>query len=47
MTTVSTSRWPTPSGRLPLPLVGSVLALLLTLWLTAPIVEVDFVRLIT
>lgn len=47
MTTVSTWRWPTPSGRLPLPLVGSVLALLLTLWLTAPIVEVDFVRLIT
>jgi len=45
MTTVSTWRWPTPSGRLPLPLVGSVLALLLTLWLTAPIVEVDFVRL--
>jgi len=45
MTTVLTWRWPTPSGRLPLPLVGSVLALLLTLWLTAPIVEVDFVRL--
>jgi len=45
MTIVSTWRWPTPSGRLPLPLVGSVLALLLTLWLTAPIVEVDFVRL--
>lgn len=47
MTTVSTWRWPTPSGRLPLPLVGGVLALLLTLWLTAPIVEVDFVRLVT
>jgi len=47
MTTVSTWRWPTPSGRLPLPLVGGVLALLLTLWFTAPIVEVDFVRLFT
>jgi len=47
MTTVSTWRWPTPNGRLPLPLVGGVLALLLTLWLTAPIVEVDFVRLFT
>lgn len=47
MTTVSTWRWPTPNGRLPLPLVGGVLALLLTLGLTAPIVEVDFVRLFT
>lgn len=47
MTTVSTWRWPTPNGRLPLPLVGGVLALLLTLWLTAPVVEVDFVRLFT
>lgn len=47
MTTVSIWRWPTPSGRLPLPLVGGVLALLLTLWLSAPTVEVDFVRLIT
>ena len=46
MTTVSTWRWPTPSGLLPLPLVGGVLALLCGLWLTAPIVEVDFVRLI-
>jgi phosphonate transport system permease protein len=45
MTTVSTWRWPTPNGRLPLPLVGGVLALLGMLWLTAPIVEVDFVRL--
>lgn len=46
MTTVWTWRWPTPSGWLPLPLVGGVLALLCALWLTAPIVEVDFVRLI-
>ncbi|PKM44715.1 MAG: phosphonate ABC transporter, permease protein PhnE [Gammaproteobacteria bacterium HGW-Gammaproteobacteria-1] len=46
MTTVSTWRWPTPSGWPPLPLVGGVLALLCALWLTAPIVEVDFVRLI-
>lgn len=45
MTTVSTWRWPTPDGRLPLPLVGGALALLCMLWLTAPIVEVDFVRL--
>jgi len=45
MTPVSTWRWPTPNGRLPLPLVGGVLALLGMLWLTAPIVEVDFVRL--
>lgn len=45
MTPVSTWRWPTPSGWLPLPLVGGVLALLCALWLTAPIVEVDFVRL--
>ena len=45
MTTVSTWRWPTPNGLLPLPLVGGVLALLCGLWLTAPIVEVDFVRL--
>lgn len=39
-------RWPTPNGLPPLPLVGGVLALLAGLWLTAPIVEVDFVRLI-
>lgn len=45
MTTVSTWRWPTPDGLLPLPLVGGVLALLAGLWLTAPLVEVDFVRL--
>ena len=46
MTTVSTWRWPTPNGLPPLPLVGGVLALLCGLWLTAPIVEVDFVHLI-
>lgn len=46
MTTVSTWRWPTPSGWLPLPLVGGVLVLICALWLTAPMVEVDFVRLI-
>lgn len=45
MTTVSTWRWPTPSGWLPLPLLGGVLALLCALWLTAPIVEADVVRL--
>ncbi|PKO84665.1 MAG: phosphonate ABC transporter, permease protein PhnE [Betaproteobacteria bacterium HGW-Betaproteobacteria-11] len=46
MTTVSTWRWPTPNGLPPLPLVGGALALLAGLWLTAPVVEVDFVRLI-
>jgi len=46
MTTVSTWRWPTPDGLPPLPLVGGVLGLLAGLWLTAPVVEVDFVRLI-
>ena len=46
MTTVSTWRWPTPSGWLPRPLLGGVLVLLCALWLTAPLVEVDFVRLI-
>lgn len=45
MTTVSTWRWPTPDGRPPLPLVGGVVVLLAVLWLTAPVVEVDFVRL--
>lgn len=46
MTTVSTWRWPTPNGLLPMPLIGGVLALLCTLWLTASVVEVDFVRMI-
>ncbi|MBK8132184.1 MAG: phosphonate ABC transporter, permease protein PhnE [Gammaproteobacteria bacterium] len=46
MTTALIWRWPTPNGLPPLPLVGGVLALLAGLWLTAPIVEVDFVRLI-
>lgn len=45
MTPVLTWRWPTPNGWPPLPLVGGVLALLGLMWLTAPIVEVDFVRL--
>ena len=45
MTTVSTWRWPTPNGLPPLPLIASVLALVCGLWLTAPMVEVDFVRL--
>ena len=45
MTAVLRWRWPTPSGLPPLPLVGGVLALLIGLWLTAPLVEVDFVRL--
>lgn len=47
MTTVSTWRWPTPSGLPPASLIVAVLALLAGLWLTAPIVEVDFVRLVT
>ena len=46
MTPVLTWRWPTPDGWPPLPLVGGVLALLAGLWLTAPLVEVDFVHLI-
>ena len=46
MTTALIWRWPTPNGLPPLPLVGGVLALLAGLWLTAPIVKVDFVRLI-
>ncbi len=46
MTQASTWRWPTPNGLLPLPLVGSVLALACSLWLTAPIVEVDLVHLV-
>ncbi len=45
MTTASTWRWPTPNGLPPLPLIGGVLGLLAALALTAPIVEVDFVRL--
>lgn len=45
MTIVSTWRWPTPNGLLPLPLVGGALALLCSLWLTASIVEVDFIHL--
>lgn len=47
MTTVSTWHWPTPSGLPPASLIGAVLALLVGLWLTAPIVEVDFVRVVT
>jgi len=46
MTRVSTWRWPTPSGLPPLPLVAGLLTLLSLLWLTAPVVEVDFVRLV-
>ena len=45
MTIASTWRWPTRSGLPPLPLVAGVLALLIVLWLTAPVVEVDFVHL--
>lgn len=45
MTTVSTWRWPTPDGRPPLPLLAGMTVLLAMLWLTAPVVEVDFVRL--
>jgi phosphonate transport system permease protein len=45
MTTVSNWRWPTPNGLPPLPLVGTALGLCVVLWLTAPVVEVDFVRL--
>lgn len=46
MILASTWRWPTPSGLPPLPLIGAVLALLLTLVLTVPVVEVDFLRLL-
>ncbi len=46
MTTVSTWRWPTPNGLPPMPLLGGVVALLAMLWLTAPLVEVDFIRLL-
>lgn len=46
MTTVSIWRWPTPNGLPPLPLVAGALALLVALALTAPIVEVNFIRLI-
>ena len=45
MTIASTWRWPTPSGLPPLPLVGGVLGLFALLWLTAPIVEIDFIHL--
>ncbi len=45
MTTVSIWRWPTPNGLPPLPLVAGVLALLVALALTAPVVEVNFIRL--
>jgi len=45
MITASTWRWPTPNGLPPLPLIVGVVTLLGVLWLTAPIVEVDFVRL--
>lgn len=46
MTTVSIWRWPTPNGLPPLPLVAGALALLVALALTAPVVEVNFMRLI-
>ena len=46
MTTVSIWRWPTPNGLPPLPLVASLCAVLGAMWLTAPLVEVDFVRLL-
>lgn len=46
MTTVSILRWPMPNGLPPLPLVASLCAVLATMWLTAPLVEVDFVRLL-
>lgn len=45
MTSALIWRWPTPNGWPPLPLVGGVLALLIALWLTAPVVEVDFAHL--
>lgn len=45
MTTVSTWRWPTPSGLPPMPLIGGVLALIVVLLFTAPVVEIDFIRL--
>lgn len=45
MTPASIWRWPTPSGLPPLPAVGAVVVVLAGMWLTAPVVEVDFVRL--
>ncbi len=38
-------RWPSPSGLPPARLVGGLLALLLVLWLTAPLVELNLPRL--
>ena len=38
-------RWPTPSGLPSLPIVASALTLLVVLWLTAPVVDIDFVHL--
>ncbi len=46
MTIVSILRWPTPNGLPSPPLVASLCAVLTTMWLTAPLVEVDFVRLL-
>ncbi len=46
MTIVSTWRLPTRSGLPPLAFIVGILALVVCLWLTAPIVEIDFVRLV-
>ncbi len=45
MMTISIQRWPTPSGLPPFPLVAGFSVICLCLLLTAPIVEIDFVRL--
>lgn len=43
---ISTWRWPTPSGLPSLPIVGGLFTVVAGLWLMAPIVEMDFIRLI-
>lgn len=46
MTAAWTLRWPTRNGLPPLPLIGAVLALIGALVMTAPVVDVDFLRLL-
>jgi len=47
VTSVMSLRWPTPSGLPPFHLIGGLLILLILLALSAPMVEVDPLRLIT
>ncbi|MEJ2403646.1 MAG: phosphonate ABC transporter, permease protein PhnE [Candidatus Thiodiazotropha sp.] len=46
MTAVSIWRWPTRNGLPPLSFVTVILVLGVCLWMTAPVVEIDFVRII-